>query len=124
MVFGIGTDILRDGQLVEECLSNGDPFLQRVYTQEEREEARLRKNSYKYYCSRFSGKEAILKCLHMDSDEVRLSEIEILTAENGEPYVRLHGNIGEKAKEWGIKHIFLSLSHDTDYYIAYALAER
>ncbi len=124
MVFGIGTDILRHGQLREVCLNSQDPFLKRVYTQQERKEALEREDPYKYYCSRFSGKEAVLKCLHVHSDEVRLSDIEILTAENGEPYVCLHGHIGAKATDLGIKQVLLSLSHDTDYYIAYALAER
>ena len=54
---------------------------------------------------------------------MRLSEIEILSQENGRPYVSLYGSAKETAKALGINYMHLSLSYEDHYAIAFAVAE-
>jgi phosphopantetheine--protein transferase-like protein len=72
------------------------------------------------YATRFAGKEAVFKALHINGEDIRLNEIEILELENGQPFITLHGKAERISKERGISQIHISLSYDTDYAIAYA----
>lgn len=123
MVVGIGTDILRSGQIKPLCLEQEDPFLLQTYTENERKEAQKRTDMYSYFCTRFAGKEAVFKSLNINGDFIRLNEIEILTKENGQPSVVLYGKVKKLAEAGGIRKVMVSLSYDTDYYMAFAVAE-
>lgn len=122
MLLGIGTDILKIHRIKSTTKDPEDPFMKKVYTPKEMEEASSRNNKDSYYATRFAGKEAVFKSLSLDSNHINLSEIEILNKENGEPYVTLYGNIAENARKNGVKYVLISLSYDTEYAIAYAAA--
>lgn len=122
MVTGIGTDILKISRLTPETLQEGDPFFKMTYTASEAKQARARANPLYYYATRFAGKEAVFKALRLCPDGIRLNEIEILSREDGSPAVTLHGRLKGLAQKKGIDHILLSLSYDTDYAVAYAMA--
>lgn len=122
MVLGIGVDILKLVALKADFLKEGDPFLRKVYTKREQEEALLRDDPVYYYGTRFAGKEAVYKALNWNGEHVEFCEIEILNQENGRPYVTLWGKVKKYADKKGIKEVLLSLSYDTDYAIAYALS--
>lgn len=124
MLHGIGTDIMKAGRLAEAALRPGDPFLEQVFSKREQEEACRRERPYDYYCTRFAGKEAVFKALGIGSDGISLREIEILTKDSGQPWVILSGQLQLKAESLQIGAIHISLSYDTDYYAAYAAAER
>ena len=125
MVAGVGTDLLsieRIRRAVEDPAVDS-AFLVRTFTERERAEARLRPDPVLYFATRFAGKEAVFKCLGLDGGWVRLDEIEILNAENGQPFVVLTGEFRRKAELNGIADIHISLSHDTDYALAFAVAQ-
>lgn len=123
MVLGIGTDILKIDRLSPETLVPSDPFFKQTFTADEAEEAATRPVPLHYYATRFAGKEAVFKSLRLHPDGVRLNEIEILNAPDGSPYVILHGRLLKAAADKGIEQIHISLSYDTDYAVAYALAQ-
>ena len=123
MVLGIGTDILKIDRLSPETLTPADSFFKKTFTADEAEEAVGRPNPLHYFATRFAGKEATFKALRLHPDGVRLCEIEILTSLDGSPYVILHGRLLKTAEEKGIDQILLSLSYDTEYAVAYALAQ-
>lgn len=123
MVVGIGTDILKYGQIVFESLENNDPFLMKTYTAKEQEEGESRSDKYSYYCTRFAGKEAVFKSLNINGDKISLKDIEILSNINGQPYVVLHGNLKQIALEKNIHEVLITLSYDTDYYVAFSIAQ-
>ncbi len=124
MIHGIGTDILKSGQLNKACLISGDPFFERVFSKKEQRDGLARTNPYDYFCTRFAGKEAVFKSIGIEGDHIRLKEIEILSSDIGRPYVVLKGQMKSKAKGLGIDRIHISLSYDSAYYIAYATAEK
>jgi phosphopantetheine--protein transferase-like protein len=74
------------------------------------------------YATRFSGKEAVFKSLSLPGDSIRLNEIEILENEIGQPVVTLIGDAKRHAEQKGITAIYISLSCDTEYASAFAVA--
>ena len=122
MIHGVGTDILERARFGD--LAPDDPFLRRSYTEAERAEAAAREDPVRWYCTRFAGKEAVFKALRMDPAGARLNEIEILSDGFGAPHVTLHGGMRAFALRAGITSVHLSLSWETDYAVAFAVAER
>ncbi len=122
MIHGVGTDILSRARFGSPAAD--DPFIRRAYTEAERAEAASRSDPCRWYCTRFSGKEAVFKALRMDPDRARLNEIEILSDSFGAPHVRLLGSMTAFAAAAGVTAIHLSLSWETDYAVAFAVAER
>jgi holo-[acyl-carrier protein] synthase len=100
-----------------------DPFIRHTFTEKEIRLALLRSDPLSFFATRFAGKEAVFKALNITGEDVRLSEIEILSQENGRPYVSLYGSAKETAKALGINNMHLSLSYEDHYAIAFAVAE-
>lgn len=61
--------------------------------------------------------------LHYYGNGIRLSEIEVRGAEMEQLKVRLLGTLCEIAAAKGIKDIQISFSYDTDYAVAFAIAQ-
>ena len=123
MVLGVGTDILNI-QRIRDILDGGsDVFVPQVFTIKEQEEATGHLDSVSYYATRFAGKEAVFKCFGIDSSGIRLTEIEILGSEVGQPQVTLSGKVKEMAVQKGVKDVRISLSYETEYAVAFAIAQ-
>lgn len=123
MILGIGTDILKIQRIRDMEKGSNDPFFIKTFTEKEREQALMRPDPMLYYATRFAGKEAVFKCLGIDGSDARLNEIEILGMHSGQPQVSLLGKLRETAPQKGIKNIQISLSYDTDYAVAFAMAQ-
>ena len=118
----MGTDILNMQRLHDILEAESDSFARRVFTDREREQAAESPDPLSYYATRFSGKEAVFKCFGIHGN-VRLSEIEILDGETGQPYVTLSGRLGGIAADRGIRSVLISLSCENEYAVAFALAQ-
>lgn len=121
MVIGIGTDLLKAERITS--VSIEDRFFEAVFTEKEREQAFENRDPLRYYASHFSGKEAAFKALNAHPDHIRLNEIEILNDNTGRPQVRLFGAALDHARKAGIARVLISLSWETDYCSAFAVAE-
>lgn len=124
MLHGNGIDLIKIEHLKPFINKLEDPFIQKTYTLKECSLIQSRKVPLNSFATRFAGKEAVFKCLGIPGNAFTLKEIEILENEVGQPIVILHGNARELACQMGIRKISISLSYDTDYAIAYAVAER
>ncbi len=107
----IGCDITRIGRF--ENIS--EEFLQKYFTAEEIEYVKSKYHRTQTIAGIFSAKEAVFKTFSADEVPI-LANIEILRSRNI-PAVKLHGGYAEKYKT----EISVSISHDGDYAIAYAL---
>jgi holo-[acyl-carrier protein] synthase len=123
MVLGVGTDILKIGRISDSLTGGSDVFITKTFTPREREEASQRSDPGIYFATRFAGKEAVFKCLGIDSNGIRLNEVEIIGTQTGQPQVVLLGKAKEIATTKRIKRIDISLSYDTDYAVAFAVAQ-
>jgi holo-[acyl-carrier protein] synthase len=129
MIYGIGTDIVNISRL-----EKGDEFLnrfiRRCLSETERQYMQRRaifdlQSRIMYVAKRFAAKEAVAKALGTGfRDGIYLSDIEIISDELGKPFVELKGQALHRAKSVGVKHIHLSLSDDTPFVSAMAVAEK
>lgn len=122
-MIGVGTDILKISHLAGKSIEPSDAFTRKVYTAAELKEAMKREIPLYYFATRFAGKEAVFKALGMSSDDARLNDIEILNDKNGQPHVALTGSLAAAAHKRGIARVMISLSYDTEYAVAFAVAE-
>ena len=127
MICGIGTDIVKIERMEEmysEKTGNFSAFFNKSFTKKELLEAEAKPNKAEYFSSRFAAKEAVFKSLDIPTDIKRLENIEILNDENGKPYVNLLGTLLDEANKQKITKIHISISHETEYVIAYVIAEK
>lgn len=120
MIVGIGTDIAETGR-IKKALAN-DRFKERVYSAAEREYCEGRgAHTVSSYSARWAAKEAIGKAIGCGITGGELSELEILSGENGKPFVRL-GKGWQDLLPAGAK-IHISLSHAKQYATAQCVIE-
>lgn len=98
----IGCDIVENKRLN----NKNQRFIDLILTKKEQLEYKKRGMNYLY--GRFAAKEAIMKCLNNTKD-LNFLDIEILTKEDGAPYVT------------NIPNILISISHEKEYTMAIAL---
>jgi holo-[acyl-carrier protein] synthase len=122
MVIGVGTDILSMQRFRDVLDTDGDSFVHRIFTEAERRQASESLDETAFLATRFSGKEAVFKCFGIHGN-VRLSEIEILDGETGQPHVTLSGRLKGIAADKGVRNVQISLSYENDYAIAFAVAQ-
>jgi len=122
MILGIGTDILNINRIRNALESGSETFIEQSFTIKEQEVALNCPDPVSYYATRFSGKEAVFKCLGTDED-IRINEIEILDSKTGKPQVTLSGKVKEIAAKKGVQNVQISLSYETDHAIAFAIAQ-
>lgn len=128
MIYGIGTDIVNVSRLEkgEEFLNR---FIKRCLSANEQQSMQRRaifdlQSRIMYVAKRFAAKEAVSKALGTGfRDGIYLSDIEIISDELGKPFVELKSNALLRAQKVGIKTIHLSISDDTPFVAATAVAE-
>lgn len=121
-IIGIGVDIITIKRIEKILTKRRKRFLEKVYTERELEMAYAKgAASLEYLTMAFAGKEAVFKALGTTWNGAEMKDIEILRDNIGRPLVILHGKFKELARKKGVKKIFLTLSSDKNYIIAFAL---
>lgn len=123
MIAGVGVDLVNVEQMREYV---DDPiFLSYTFKQSEREYAFGRGDEAECLAGIFAAKEAITKALAplACGDELDMREIEILHAEKGAPYPAEEGALSIFLHRHDIRRVYLSISHDGNYAVAFAAAE-
>jgi holo-[acyl-carrier protein] synthase len=113
----IGIDIIEIDRIRLAIERWGDRFLSRIYTRAESELCRGRVESL---AARFSAKEAVIKALNPPQFTVNWKDIEILSGPNGEPLVKLYGELKNRAETLGLSTVQVSLSHSRNNAVAMA----
>lgn len=113
-----GIDIIEVERIQKAIETQGESFLQKVYTDAEIDYcSHTGKMKYQHYAARFAAKEAIFKAIsnHISEEQKNdiLTKIEIQNQENGKPIANL-----EKLKINNVIDMDLSLSHLKEYAIA------
>lgn len=111
-IVGIGIDVVEIERFRKAVEKRGENFLKKIFTKKELEYAVTKKAGYIHMSGKFAAKEAVKKALP-DGAEIGLnwSDIEILNAEDGKPYVLLHGHAKVLMEKFGISQVFVSVSH-------------
>jgi phosphopantetheine--protein transferase-like protein len=114
-----GIDTIEISRLDEINPEIRERFIQRVFTDKEKEQARNRSD---VLSGLFAAKEAVSKALGTGIGFVHWRDIEIVHLASGQPIVVLHDNAKTVANQLGLKTWSVSISHDRDKAIAMAVA--
>lgn len=118
-----GIDLIEVARIESSIAEYGDRFTRRVYTEGEILYCAGRASSY---AARFAAKEAVSKLLGVGiqhREGVTWREIEIVSAANGDPSLKLHGKAERRARELGLREIALSFSHTHEHAIAFVVGQ-
>ncbi len=118
-----GVDFIEVARIQASIVQYGERFTRRVYTDGEIAYCAGRVTSL---AARFAAKEAVSKLLGVGiqhRDGVDWREIEVVSAANGDPSVKLYGKAERRARELGLAEIALSFSHTHEHAIAFVVGQ-
>ena len=121
MIYGIGVDQVDLNRVRKLLDKSRTKFEKRCFTESEIIYANRFADPSKRLGARFAGKEAVMKSLGKGWRQVNWREIEITGG--GKPTVILHGKAAEIAESQNIKDVHISLSHEQEMAIAFAVSE-
>ncbi|UJO24867.1 hypothetical protein CLAFUW4_14443 [Fulvia fulva] len=99
-----------------------ETFIERNFTDQEKDFARQSLDQKMAFASRWAAKEAVFKCLHTQTKGAgaAMKDIEIVKSDNA-PKVKLHNDCIRAGRKAGLEEIQLSISHGEDCLIAVAI---
>lgn len=113
MIIGTGVDITEVKRLRQAIEKWGAEFTNRVFTQEELENAKERGSFYQHLAGRFAAKEAVFKAL--GNKNLNWKDVQILNDKDGRPRCVI---LNDKAKK---VDVHISISHVKNYAVANAI---
>ena len=126
MIAGIGIDLVDIARVERMLGEKGSRVLEKLFTPEEVAYAMGRARPAMHLAARLAAKEAAFKAL-AGSDDARLigwREVEVVAREGHSPTLVLRGRADIRARELGIQHLWLSLTHTDSAAAATVVLER
>src|SRR5712675_73800 len=106
-IIGHGIDAVEVARIKEKLESPTKRWAEKIYSDDARAQADAPPLHYRYFASRFAGKEAVVKALGTGfAGDITWRGIEILRRESGAPYIRLCDEVQELATGMGITNWF------------------
>lgn len=122
VVIGIGTDLIECDRVGRVYERQQERFLERVFTEAERDYCLLMRNPVPHLAARFAAKEAVSKAFSTGiGAELGWKSIEVLKGERGQPLIRLDEQGQALLRAVGGSGVLISLSHSRNYAQAVAL---
>ena len=125
-ILGIGVDLIKNSRIKSSIKKKS--FLKRTFTRNEINYAKALKNKSNFFAKRFAAKEAFAKAMGTGfRNNLNLKDIEILNDINGKPYYLKTKKINRiiynkfKIKKY---NLFLSISDEKDYSIAFTIIQK
>ena len=124
-ILGIGVDIIQNSRIKRLIIKKS--FINRSFGKQEIELSKKVKNKVNYFAKRFAAKESFVKSLGTGfRANLNLKDIEILNDKLGKPYFfiskKIQNIINKKFKIKGF-NLFLSISDEKDYSIAFTILQ-
>ena len=114
MIYGIGTDLINSERVEKLVTKFGNKFLFKIFSKKEIKNSKTSFNKALYFSKRFAGKEAFWKAMSPNKENtLYFNEIEILSNNNGKPYVNLIGITKNK-----VSYLEKSLNYKFDFHIS------
>lgn len=125
ILIGLGTDIIEVERVRGVLERQGERFLHRVFTDEERAYCQSKAHPHKHYAARFAAKEAVSKCFSTGiGAELGWRSVSVYHGERMQPLVRLDAQGEALLHAVGATHVHLSLSHTDTVALAVAALVR
>ena len=124
-ILGIGVDIIQNSRIKRLIIKKS--FINRSFGKNEIKLSKKEKNKVNYFAKRFAAKESFAKSLGTGFREnLNFKDIEILNDKLGKPYFfvskKIHNIINKRFKTKRF-NLFLSISDEKDYSIAFAIIQ-
>ena len=125
-IFGVGTDIVKNSRIKK--LIKNKKFINRIFTSSEIQGSKKIKQKVLFFSKRFAAKEAFVKALGEGfRKNINFNDIEVINDNKGKPIINISSNVKKflKKKFKSSKYqIFLSLSDEKKYSIAYVIINK
>jgi holo-[acyl-carrier protein] synthase len=120
-LIGTGIDIVEIKQIERLLNRQREKFLERVFTEGEREYCTKKARPAIHLAARFAAKEAVAKALGTGfSQGIQMRDIEVVSSGSEQPHIHLHGAAAQRYNALHCTRILLSLSHTREYAVAHA----
>lgn len=122
----VGTDLVWIPEVANSVSRFGQRYLNKLFSVAELRDCEgIPERRYASLAARFAAKEAVMKILGLHADQaIPWRAIEVIRPRGTSPSIRLHEPAIALAKQAGIHHCALSMSHDHDYATATVIATR
>ena len=125
-IFGVGTDIVKNSRIKK--LIKNKKFINRIFTSSEIKDSKKINQKVLFFSKRFAAKEAFVKSLGTGfTYNINFKDINISKKKSGKPYLTLSNKLKNILKiKFKLKKvkIFLSLSDEKDYSVAYVITQK
>ena len=124
-ILGVGVDIIenrRIGKLIKKRI-----FIKRTFSENEISFSKKTTNKTNFFSKRFAAKESFVKSIGIGfRNSLKFVDIEIFNDINGKPYFKINKKVDSIIKKiFKIKNynLFLSISDENDYSIAFTILQ-
>ena len=125
-IIGNGVDIVENQRIKNSLKLKG--FSDRIFTKNEIKKSIKLKNKINYFTKRFAAKEAFVKAIGTGfRNNINFKDIEIVNDKKGKPLIKISKKVKTILKKKFKVHnykIFLSLSDEKKYSIAYVIVNK
>lgn len=123
-IIGVGIDMVNIDNMRTE-IANNPNFVKDIFSSAEQEWCDAYFNPSERYSTRFAAKEAFYKALPKKAqDGISWLDVEIRVGSNGKPEIKPSKKCKSLLKKATVKKIFLSISHESGFAIAYVILTR
>jgi holo-[acyl-carrier protein] synthase len=112
LLVGLGADVIEVERIRGVLERQGERFLARVFTQEERAYCSKMSFPHKHFAARFAAKEAVSKAFTTGiGGDLGWRSVSVYHGDRNQPLVRLDEKGRALLKDAGATHVILTLSH-------------
>ena len=123
---GIGVDIIDNKRFKK--LIKDKKFINRIFSKKEISASKKKLNKINFFSNRFAAKESFAKALGTGfRNKLNFKDIEILNDKLGKPFYLINNKIKQiikKNKKIANFELFLSISDEKDYSIAFTIIQK
>ena len=119
--FKPGVDIVDIKRIKKILSTNKESFYRKIFTENEIAYIEKKNHSPQTVGGLFAAKEAISKVLGTGIGQIGWRDLEIIHSEKGGPLVNYNERLRELMEELGIGNIEISISHEREYALAFAI---
>jgi holo-[acyl-carrier protein] synthase len=124
VIIGTGVDIVFITRFEKAIERWGDRFSGKILSKEESRYCFRKANPAPHFAVRWAAKEAFFKAIgDYKGRGIRWREVAVVRDAHGKPSLELRGGAQKTAEERGVRKIWLSMSHDTDWGMAQVILE-
>lgn len=120
----IGIDIVDINRIIKLLEKNRDKFYERIFTYREIEYIDSKNHNSQTIAGLYALKEALSKAFGKGIGQINWKDLEILHNDYGKPYLNLNKKLREELKRLNLENMEVTISHEKDYAIGFALGIR